>query len=88
MSELNNVINKAKALADDALDTAKSATSKSEGVLDQAIGKGKALLGKATDDKSLQAEGVIDQVSGKAKSVASDLADKAGDLLDDLKSKL
>ena len=42
---------------------------------DQAEGKAKELLGKATDDKSLEGEGKAQNLGGKVKEGAHDAAD-------------
>jgi len=53
---------------------------------DQAKGKLKEAAGVLTDDEKLQNEGKADQMAGDAKNVVRDVADKAGEVIDDIKA--
>lgn len=52
---------------------------------DQAKGKLKEAVGALTDDEKLKNEGKADQLVGDAKEVVQDVADKAGEVIDDIK---
>jgi uncharacterized protein YjbJ (UPF0337 family) len=57
-----------------------STTDKAEGAWDKAKGNVKEVVGKATDDRDLEAEGRGDQVKGgveEAKGELKDAADRA-----------
>jgi uncharacterized protein YjbJ (UPF0337 family) len=58
---------------------------RSEGILDQATGKGKEVSGKLTDDEDMEAEGKLDQAGGRVKEGVADVKDAANDVFDDLK---
>jgi uncharacterized protein YjbJ (UPF0337 family) len=58
---------------------------RTEGMLDQATGKGKEVWGKLTDDEDLEAEGKLDQAGGRVKEGVADAKDAAKDAFDDLK---
>jgi uncharacterized protein YjbJ (UPF0337 family) len=58
---------------------------RSEGMLDQAKGKGKEVWGKVTDDEDMEAEGKLDQAGGRVKQGVADVKDAAKDVFDDLK---
>jgi uncharacterized protein YjbJ (UPF0337 family) len=53
---------------------------------DQAKGKLKEAAGVLTDDDKLKDEGKADQMVGDAKNVVKDVADKAGQVIDDIKN--
>jgi uncharacterized protein YjbJ (UPF0337 family) len=52
---------------------------------DQAKGKLKEAVGDLTDDEKLKNEGKADQIVGDAKGVVQDVADKADEVIDDIK---
>jgi uncharacterized protein YjbJ (UPF0337 family) len=52
---------------------------------DQAKGKLKEAAGVLTDNQELEDEGKADQIAGDAKSIVDNVADKAGDVIDDIK---
>jgi uncharacterized protein YjbJ (UPF0337 family) len=52
---------------------------------DQAKGKLKEAAGILTDDDKLKTEGKTDQMVGDAKNVVKDVADKANEVIDDIK---
>jgi uncharacterized protein YjbJ (UPF0337 family) len=52
---------------------------------DQAKGKLKEAVGDLTDDEKLKNEGKADQLVGDAKGVVQDVADKADEVIDDIK---
>lgn len=52
---------------------------------DQAKGKLKEAVGALTDDERLKKEGKADQLVGDAKGVIQDVADKADEVIDDIK---
>ena len=52
---------------------------------DQVEGKIKEAAGILTDDEKLQDEGKADQLSGDVKGVVHDVADKADEVIDDIK---
>ncbi len=52
---------------------------------DQAKGKIKEAAGVLTDNEELQEEGKADQFVGDAKGVIHDVADKADEVIDDIK---
>lgn len=52
---------------------------------DQAKGKLKEAVGALTDDEKLKNEGKADQLVGDAKEVVQDVADKADEVIDDIK---
>jgi uncharacterized protein YjbJ (UPF0337 family) len=52
---------------------------------DQVEGKIKEAAGILTDDEKLQDEGKADQVAGDVKGVMHDVADKADEVIDDIK---
>lgn len=52
---------------------------------DQAKGKLKEAAGILTDDDTLKNEGKADQMAGDAKNVVQDVADKASEVIDDIK---
>ena len=52
---------------------------------DQAKGKVKEAVGDLTDDEKLKNEGKADQLVGNAKEVVQNVADKADDVIDDIK---
>jgi uncharacterized protein YjbJ (UPF0337 family) len=52
---------------------------------DQAKGKIKEALGVLTDDEKLKNEGKADQVAGDVKEVVKNVAEKADDVIDDIK---
>jgi uncharacterized protein YjbJ (UPF0337 family) len=58
------------------------------GTSDRAKGKIKEAVGTLTDDEQLKKEGKKDQFVGDAKSVVEDLADKADDVIDDMKKSV
>ena len=58
---------------------------RSEGMLDQAKGKGKEVWGNVTDDEDMEAEGKLDQAGGRVKEGVADVKDAAKDVFDDLK---
>lgn len=53
---------------------------------DQAKGKLKEAAGILTDDEKLKNEGKADQMVGDAKNVVQGVADKAGEVIDDIKN--
>jgi len=53
---------------------------------DQAKGKLKEAAGILTDDDKLKNEGEADQMAGDAKNVVQEVADKAGEVIDDIKN--
>lgn len=53
---------------------------------DQAKGKLKEAAGILTEDDKLKNEGRADQIAGDAKNVVQDVADKAGEVIDDIKN--
>ena len=53
-----------------------------EGSLDQAKGKVKEGIGKATGDAKLQGEGKADQIKGKTENAIGGLKDAAKEALD------
>jgi uncharacterized protein YjbJ (UPF0337 family) len=59
---------------------------KTEGMFDQAKGKVKEGLGKATGNEQAQGEGKMDQAVGKVKEGMGNVKDKANDLMDKAKS--
>ena len=58
---------------------------RTEGLVDQAKGKGKEVWGKLTDDEDMEAEGKLDQAGGRVKEGVADVTDAANDVFDDLK---
>ena len=52
---------------------------------DQAKGKVKEAVGDLTDDEKLKNEGKADQLVGNAKEVVQNVADKADDVIDNIK---
>jgi uncharacterized protein YjbJ (UPF0337 family) len=52
---------------------------------DQAKGKLKEAVGDLTDDEKLKNEGKADQLVGDSKGVVQDVADKADEVIDDIK---
>ena len=52
---------------------------------DQAKGKVKEAVGDLTDDEKLKNEGKADQLVGDAKEVVRNVADKADEVIDDIK---
>ena len=52
---------------------------------DQVEGKIKEAAGILTDDEKLQDEGKDDQLAGDVKGVMHDVADKADEVIDDIK---
>ena len=52
---------------------------------DQVKGKLKEAAGVLTDNQELEDEGKADQIAGDAKSIVDNVADKAGDVIDDIK---
>ena len=52
---------------------------------DQVEGKIKDAAGILTDDEKLQDEGKADQLAGDVKGVVHDVADKADEVIDDIK---
>ena len=52
---------------------------------DQAKGKIKEAAGVLTDNEKLEDEGKADQLVGDAKGVVQDVADKADEVIDDIK---
>jgi uncharacterized protein YjbJ (UPF0337 family) len=52
---------------------------------DQAKGKVKEAVGDLTDDEKLKNEGKADQLVGDAKEVVQNVADKADEVIDDIK---
>jgi uncharacterized protein YjbJ (UPF0337 family) len=52
---------------------------------DQVEGKIKEAAGILTDDEKLQDEGKADQLAGDVKGVMHDVADKADEVIDDIK---
>ena len=52
---------------------------------DQAKGKVKEAVGDLTDDEELKNEGKADQLVGDAKEVVRNVADKADEVIDDIK---
>ena len=52
---------------------------------DQAKGKVKEAVGDLTDDERLKNEGKADQLVGDAKEVVKNVADKADEVIDDIK---
>jgi uncharacterized protein YjbJ (UPF0337 family) len=58
------------------------------GKSDQAKGKIKEAAGALTDDDKLKREGQADQLTGHAKEVVQDVADKAEEVIDDVKQAL
>ncbi len=52
---------------------------------DQVKGKLKEAAGVLTDNQELEDEGKADQLAGDAKSIVDNVADKAGDVIDDIK---
>ena len=52
---------------------------------DQVEGKIKEAAGILTDDEKLQDEGKADQLAGDVKGVMHDVADKANEVIDDIK---
>jgi uncharacterized protein YjbJ (UPF0337 family) len=59
-----------------------------EGSFDQAKGKAKETIGKATGDAKLQGEGKADQVAGKAKSAIGGAKDAVKDAADAVKESV
>jgi uncharacterized protein YjbJ (UPF0337 family) len=55
---------------------------------DQVKGKLKEAAGVLTDDEKLKNEGKADQAAGDVKSVVHDVAEKADDVIDDIKKKV
>lgn len=55
---------------------------------DQAKGKLKEAAGILTDDDKLKNEGKADQMAGDAKNVVQDAADKAEEVIDDIKQTI
>jgi uncharacterized protein YjbJ (UPF0337 family) len=53
---------------------------------DQVKGKFKEAAGILTDDDKLKNEGEADQMAGDAKNVVQEVADKAGEVIDDIKN--
>lgn len=53
---------------------------------DQAKGKLKEAAGILTDDDKLKNEGKADQMAGDAKNVVQEVADKASEVIDDIKN--
>lgn len=53
---------------------------------DQAKGKLKEAAGILTEDDKLKNDGKADQIAGDAKNVVQDVADKAGEVIDDIKN--
>ena len=54
-----------------------------EGSVEQAKGKVKETVGKATGDAKLQGEGKADQVAGKAQNAIGGIKDAAKEALED-----
>lgn len=52
-----------------------------KGAVDQAVGKGKAVAGKVTGDRKLEAEGRVQQAAGKVESAAGKVKDAVRDVL-------
>jgi uncharacterized protein YjbJ (UPF0337 family) len=52
---------------------------------DQVKGKLKEAAGVLTDNQELEDEGKADQIAGDAKNVVENVANKAGDVIDDIK---
>ena len=52
---------------------------------DQVKGKLKEAAGVLTDNQELEDEGKADQIAGDAKNVVDNVANKAGDVIDDIK---
>jgi uncharacterized protein YjbJ (UPF0337 family) len=52
---------------------------------DQAKGRVKEAAGDLTGNEKLKTEGKADQAAGDAKKVVSDVADKAGEIIDAVK---
>jgi uncharacterized protein YjbJ (UPF0337 family) len=55
-----------------------------EGKWDQAKGKTKEVVGKAIDDKDLEAEGTADRLGGKAEEGFGKAKRKVGEAVEDL----
>lgn len=51
-------------------------TDKAKNAAEEALGTAKEVVGKATDDRSLQAEGKIDQAKASAKNAVEEVKDK------------
>jgi uncharacterized protein YjbJ (UPF0337 family) len=72
-----------------------SALDKAKNAAEDLGGKAKETVGKATDDKSLQAEGAVDQAIAHAKDVGEkvedtikDVAEKVEDVIKDVSGKV
>jgi uncharacterized protein YjbJ (UPF0337 family) len=52
---------------------------------DQVKGKLKEAAGVLTDNQELEDEGKADQLAGDAKTIVDNVANKAGDVIDDIK---
>ncbi len=55
-----------------------------EGKLDQAKGKAKEVVGRAIDDRDLEAEGTADRVGGKAEEGFGKARRKVGEFVEDV----
>jgi len=60
---------------------------KMDGLKDQTTGKVKEVSGAVTGDTKTEVEGKAEGLLGKAKNAASDLKEKATDVVEDVKEK-
>ena len=60
---------------------------KIKGKANEAIGHAKQGLGKAMDNKEMQAEGVIQEAKGKGQGVVGAAKDKLDDVRDDVRDR-
>jgi uncharacterized protein YjbJ (UPF0337 family) len=58
---------------------------KAENKLDELKGQGKESVGRASDDRDLEAEGRADQTGAKVKNAGEHVKDAAGDVKDGFK---
>lgn len=54
-------------------------TDKAKGVANEAIGNAKQAVGKATDNKKLEAEGIVQEGKGEAQKVGGAVKGALGD---------
>lgn len=60
---------------------------RSEGKVDEAMGRGKSALGDLTGDDQTKAEGERDQAKGQAKQGLADAKDTVNDAIDKVKNR-